>query len=291
MQIAFHLGAPHTDEDQLIWSLREDRHALGAAGVVIPRPRAYRSRMSEITPKLRGESLPSHEQAAMLEDFGATADTQRVVLSDPKFICSPKKIWHEGRFYGKAGFKTAWLRQTFSDHQAEFFLGVRNPVSFLSDLLREHAPMTLADHTQGASPGGMFWSDVVRSIRDDNPTCPVTVWCTEDTPVIWPLVMAALGGIEPDTPLDGAARIALPLLTPEGQASLIDTIGDPIKTDMLETLTALDQHMSAYVDEDALDEVIDIPGWTEEHVEAMTDAYEEDLERIRTMHGITFIRP
>lgn len=291
MQIAFHLGAPHTDDDQLLWSLREDRRALSDAGVVIPRPRQYRARMSEITPNLRGDALSSEDQIALLEEFGADAGTERIVLSDPKFICSPKKIWHEKKFYGKAGFKTAWLRQTFPDHEAEFFLGIRNPATFLSDLHAAHQPMALGEHLNGANPGSMFWSDVVRLIRDENPETPLTVWCNEDTPIIWPLVLAAVGGIEPDTPLDAAARIALPLLTPEGQESIERILGNPIQTNMLDTLTALDQHMSLYVDEDAVDEIVDLPDWTGEHVAAMTDAYEDDIERIGQMSGVTLIRP
>ena len=54
---------------------------------------------------------------------------------------------------------------------------------------------------------------------------------------------------------------------------------------------ALERHLSLYADDSAVDEVVDIPGWTEEHVEAMTEAYETDLDRIALMPGITVIRP
>ena len=204
---------------------------------------------------------------------------------------SPKKIWYENQFYGKAGFKTAWLRQTFDDHDVEFFLGLKNPAVFLSDLLRTYAPMTLAEHLDGSNPGAMFWSDIVTMVRTANPETPITVWCNEDTPIIWPLVLAAVCGIEPDTPLDGSAKIALPLLNPEGQEALAKRLGTPITASMLETLAILDQHMSLYVDEDAISEEIDIPDWTEAHVDAMTQAYEEDIERIAHIPGITLIRP
>ena len=151
--------------------------------------------------------------------------------------------------------------------------------------------MTMGDHLQGASPGAMFWSDVIKLIRDENPEIPITVWCNEDTPLICPLVLAAVSGIEPDTPLDGADRIARTLLTTEGQDSLTQTIGSSITATMLETLTALDQHMSIYADEDTLEEVIDLPDWTNAHVEAMSEAYEEDVERIAQLGNVRLISP
>jgi len=214
-----------------------------------------------------------------------------MVFSDPRFICNTSKIWHDFLFYGKAGFKTAWLRQAFDQHEAEFFLSIRNPASFLSELLKHDAPMTLDEHLQGAEPGAMYWSDVIRRIRGSNPQTPITVWCNEDAPVIWPLVLAAVAGVETDVPLAGSDTLAKPLLTPAGKASLAAAIGDPISAPVPQIMQALERHIEFYADPEALQQEIDIPGWDEIHVETMTIAYEEDLDRIAAMEGVVFLRP
>ena len=47
------------------------------------------------------------------------------------------------------------------------------------------------------------WSDTVRNIRIHNPGVPLTVWCDEDTPLIWPEVLQAVSG---HAPAIGAGR-------------------------------------------------------------------------------------
>jgi hypothetical protein len=42
---------------------------------------------------------------------------------------------------------------------------------------------------------------------------------------------------------------------------------------------------------DQLDYEIDLPGWTEELVGRLTEAYLEDVERIVRMPGVSFIEP
>ena len=290
MQIAYHLGAPFTDEDALIWSLRRDRQALAQAGIAIPRPRFYRSQMSRLTTTLRGNSLSTDAQMQFLSDISFGADTSRVVMSDNRFICAHAKIFFGGEFYGKAGFKTAWLRQAFPDHACEFFLSIRNPATFLSELLRAEAPTRLPDLLQGANTAQMRWSVVIARIRAANPDTQITVWCNEDTPLIWPLVLSAVAGIEPDVPIDGSADITRTLLTPEGQESLTSALGDPISADMDKTMHALGAHLHHYLDQSTVEEEIDVPGWQDEHVELMTAAYEADIDRIGAIEGVNFLR-
>ncbi|MEM6478856.1 MAG: hypothetical protein AAF647_07400, partial [Pseudomonadota bacterium] len=43
--------------------------------------------------------------------------------------------------------------------------------------------------------------------------------------------------------------------------------------------------------EDELEEELDMPGWTTEIVDGLTDAYEEDLYTIERIPGVTLISP
>jgi hypothetical protein len=51
--------------------------------------------------------------------------------------------------------------------------------------------------------------------------------------------------------------------------------------------------VSAFLDKFALPEQlsleVDLPGWTEDLVDELTDSYEDDMERLATMPGVTFL--
>lgn len=291
MDIVFHLGAPFTDSDAIIWSLRRDRVALREAGVSVPRPRFFRRQISEWSTTLRGNPLPAENQDSFLTDLAGSEEAVRIVLADPMFICAPSKIFHDGQFYGKAGFKSSWLQATFDQHPAEFSLCVRNPVAFLSELLASEAAFSLEELLAGADPGQMFWSNVIDLIQTSNPEAPITVWAHEDAPLIWPMALSAVAGIEDDQPLAGSADLARNYLTEEGQDKLTEAIGDPVIVEQDRALSALATHLEHYSDPDKLDEVIELPHWEAHHIDLMLEAYEEDLDRIAGMPGVTFLRP
>ena len=43
--------------------------------------------------------------------------------------------------------------------------------------------------------------------------------------------------------------------------------------------------------EDELEEELDLPGWTEDLVEALTEAYDEDVFQIERIPGVTLVTP
>ena len=49
--------------------------------------------------------------------------------------------------------------------------------------------------------------------------------------------------------------------------------------------------LDKYVIDDALEEELDMPSWTEELVEEMTEIYDEDVARIQEIPGVRVILP
>ncbi len=49
--------------------------------------------------------------------------------------------------------------------------------------------------------------------------------------------------------------------------------------------------LDKFADEDALEEEIDFPGWTIEHVDHLSDQYDADVQLIQQMPNIEFIIP
>ena len=49
--------------------------------------------------------------------------------------------------------------------------------------------------------------------------------------------------------------------------------------------------LDKYAIEDEINEVLDLPGWTPDPVDQMTDAYEHDLDVIEAMPGVRLLIP
>jgi len=49
--------------------------------------------------------------------------------------------------------------------------------------------------------------------------------------------------------------------------------------------------LSKFAVAEKIEQELDIPGWTEDYVDQLTDLYEEDLDEVQRMHGVNFIAP
>ena len=49
--------------------------------------------------------------------------------------------------------------------------------------------------------------------------------------------------------------------------------------------------LDKYVRDDMIEEELDTPGWSPEMLEAMTDAYEDDMDAVARIPGVTLITP
>jgi hypothetical protein len=142
---------------------------------------------------------------------------------------------------------------------------------------------------ENADPMTLRWSDVVSRSCPLNPGVPLTIWCDEDTPLIWPEVSAGrlgpcrrhrAGRHRRTAGRDHVARRA------GADAHLCR------RTHPNPSILQRRRVVSAFLDKFALPDRVemefDMPGWTE-MVAAMTAAYHDDIQRIRAMPGVTFI--
>jgi hypothetical protein len=120
---------------------------------------------------------------------------------------------------------------------------------------------------------------------------PLTVWCDEDTPLIWPDVLRHVAGHAASTALEDADAIVAAIMAPEGFARMQAYLAShPPQTGVQRR-----RIVSAFLDKFALPERIDmeldLPGWTAETVAALTAAYDKDCVRIARTPGVRFILP
>lgn len=290
MRIVYHLGAHFTDEDRLLKCLSRNRDLLAQHDIAVPSSKRYRTLLRETAIRLKGATATVDEQALILEQIMEEERADRLILSWESFMSLPNWVLM-GKLYPAAGERTRAFTQIFPQIEAEFHLALRNPATFLPLLYDRLKPADYGSFLNGADPFDLRWSDVVEQILDANPDAPLTVWCDEDTPLVWPEVLRAVSGLPEDIALEGEEDLLASLMSGEGMGRMRTYIeGHPPQNAMQRR-----RIVSAFLDKFALPERIDLevemPGWTDDTVADLTRAYEEDVARIAQMPEVTFIAP
>jgi len=291
MEAVYHIGAHCTDDGRFLTSLQKNRQRLGPHGIAVPGPGRYRDLLREMTLSLRGAPAPTEMQQTLLQSALGGEAAQRVIFDNPSFLSAPAKVLAENRLYPMAGEKSHWLAQVLPEAQTTFLLGLRNPASFIPALFAMSQEEDFAGFVAGVDPQSLRWSDMVARIRNANTEARLVVWADEDTPLIWPELLRLAA--------DGPADIAL-----EGGDDLLQDIMAPAGLDRMRAYLAANPPLDArhrrriaaafldkYARDDAMEEELAVPGWTEELVGDLTRRYEDDLFEIERMPGVEFIAP
>ncbi len=287
--IVYHIGAPYTDSDQLIWSLRKDTRLLEEKGVLLRRPRVFRQFISQLVQRLDGAEASDEDQQALMHAIVRDLDISRLILSDSSYMGDPGEMLKGGGFFVDVGPKVRSVRQLFPDVPGEIFLCIRNPALLVPEAFNARKDKDYERFTNGADLMSLRWSDVVDRIQRANPDCPITVWCNEDTPIIWPAVLGKATGIEDATRFAGELDIICSIMTEDGGARLKAYLEARPQFSEKQRRSIRTIFLEKFVLEDAIEEEIDLPGLTEAMVDQISDAYEEDVRMIAEMPGVTFL--
>lgn len=291
MQIAIHLGAHCTDDDQLLKSLLKNNSSLSQSGISVPAPGRYRGLLAEALVKLQGARADQQTQDMIIDALVDSDDARRLVIGHKNFLGAPHRALEHNQLYHLAQRNTAWISNLFNSQQVSFFVGIRNPATFVPAVLNDipaadqHSLLTQLD------PLALRWSHMIYAIREANPGMPITVWCNEDTPLIWSELLHAITDADPSVPLEGAYDILTPIMEAEGLARMQEYFAKndiPSETQRRRVIAAF---LEKYVIAEAIEDEIDLPGWTCELVDALTDAYDHDLDVIASLPGVTLLEP
>lgn len=289
MRIVFHLGAHCTDEERLVRCLYGNRAQLGAQGIAVPDPTRYRKLLRDTAAQLRGSEASAETQTLVLAsilDAGETAE--RLILSWDNFLSFPQ--WAlRGTIYAFAGERIRAYSNVFPKAQAEFHLAIRNPATFLPALFEKQKIKTYEEFIEGTDPMSLRWSDVIAQIRAQNPTSPLTVWCDEDTPLIWPEVLQAVSQHAPGTRLEGADELLSVIMAPEGLARMQGYLSSHPPESVAQRRRIVAAFLDKFARADRVEMEVDLPGWTEDSLAAMNATYRDDIARIAAMPGVTLI--
>jgi hypothetical protein len=290
MRIIYHLGAHCTDEERLIRGLLKNRGVLGGQGVVVPPPSRYRTLLRDTAIQLKGAAATPETQALVLEQIMAEDSAERLILGWDNFLSFP--TWAlQGKLYPAAGERLRAFARIFPDIETEYFLALRNPATFVPAILALEPGRDYAAFMAGVDPRALRWSDMVARMIAANPGIKLTIWCDEDTPLIWPEVLQAVAGVAPDSVLEGSYDVLDMIMSPVGVKRLKGYIESKGPFTVERRRRAVAAFLDKFAAADAIDFAFDLPGWTPEMVAEMTASYEADCARIATMAGVTFITP
>jgi hypothetical protein len=288
MRIVYHLGAHLTDEERLIRCLLKNRGALAEAGIAVPAPTRYRRLIRDTSIALGGARASAEQQALILDQILDDAAVRRVILSWDSFLAYAPSAIH-GTLYPFSGERIRAVTQVFPDHEAEFHLALRNPATFLPAFRRAANPKVRRSIDASTDPVDLRWSDVVTQLRAQNPGVPVTVWCDEETPLIWPEVLQAVSGHGPDLGLVETDELLALILNDTGLARMRAYLAEHPPQDVTQRRRVVSAFLEKFSRPEQVDYEIDMPGWTGDFVARLTDLYHRDVERIRRMPGVTLL--
>jgi hypothetical protein len=168
-------------------------------------------------------------------------------------------------------------------------MALRNLVTFLPALFAQMRGKSFDDFLGGTDPLDLSWLRLVESVRTLNPEANLTIWCDEDTPLIWPEVLRAVSGHAPGTVQEDKDDLLVEIMSPEG----LDRMRAYLAGNPPASISHRRRILSAFFDKfamtDKVEMELDLPDWDEAMVEEITERDREDIARLRGMSDVTFI--
>ncbi|OSQ44554.1 hypothetical protein [Marivita geojedonensis] len=293
MQVVLHTGLHQTDSDRLFKTLLRNRDGLRPEGVAIPGPGKYRRLISEMLNALGDDAAAPDARDVLLDSIldEDTGHVDRLILSHENLFSVPKIAFQGGAVYRKAEQRLRALREIFEDDRLEVFLALRNPATFLPALLEATPHDDMAQLLHGLDPAQIRWSDLIARIIEALPGVPVTVWCDEDSPLIWGELIREFAGVEPTHPVIGAYSRMAEITSQEGMERFRSFLAEKPYLNEIQIRRVMVAFLEKYADEEKLVDEFDLPGWDQDLIADLTEQYEEDLYDLGRMPSVTLITP
>ena len=289
MRIVYHLGAHCTDDERLIRCLWKNRETLAQQGIVVPAPTRYRNLLRDTAVTLKGRPASRDTQAVVLDEIMEEERADRLILSWDNFLSYPQWVIRGRALYPAAAERIRAFTQIFPEIEAEFHLAIRNPASFLPVLFSRTRGKSFDEFMGGADPLGLSWLRLVEEVRTLNPDANLTIWCDEDTPLIWPEVLRAVSGHALGTVLTDTDDLLAEIMSPEGLDRMRAYLASNPPASILQRRRIVSAFLDKFALPDQVEMELDLPGWDETMIEDITGQYRRDIARIRTLSGVTFI--
>lgn len=291
MQVILHTGAHCTDDDRLLKCLLRNKENFAKRCVAVPGPAAYRTLLKDSLAAMETADPAPNARDVLIDAILDQEVADRMILSNEHFFGSHRFAIANGILYPDAPDRLSKMCRLFQGDQVEMFMAIRNPASFLPAVMENASEQRTRENLGDADPRSIRWSETFLRIRETVPDVPLTIWCNEDTPLIWGEVVRALAGLSMDEKIAGSFDLLTEIMSKEGMQRFRVYLHENPELTEQQRRRVMAAFLDKFAIEDELVEELDLPGWTNELVEEMTAIYEEDVFRIQRIAGVHLITP
>lgn len=291
MQVVYHLGAPCTDGDLLIMSLLKNCLRLAQAGISVPTPGRYRAVIRDTARALKGRPAGEEVQDALLDAILDDAQVDRLILSDPRFVCINRLVVQGAQIWPMIERSCTQLRALFPEAQVEFFVGMRDPGTLIPALFKASRFSDFAEFTDNMQPHAVAWSEMLRRLHQSVPDCRITVWCNEDTPLLWGEILREMAGVGLDADLDGIDDLVGSIMEEDGFARMRAWLTQNPPETEAQRRRVVAAFLERYAVDTKIEETLNLPGWTAELMDDISQSYDADMAVIARMPGVRLLAP
>jgi hypothetical protein len=291
MQVIFHTGAHGTDEERLLKCLLRNKEDFARVGTSVPGPGRYRHLLKDAFQAMQTAS-PSPDARDILVD--AILDEEvwdRLILSNAHFFGAHLFAVGDGQLYPEAAERMAKTQVLFRFEQIEMFMAIRNPATFLPAVMGKVSKRNYARRMGDLDPRDLRWSDLLERLRAAVPQISLTVWCYEDSPLIWAQIIREIAGVEPGREIVGGFDLLDSIMSPEGSRRFHEYLEKHSDMSEVQQRRVIAAFLDKFAMDDQVEEELDLPGWTDDLVDELTDLYDEDVLRIQRIPGVQLIAP
>lgn len=291
MQVIFQTGAHSTEHERLLKCLLMNKEIFAENGVFVPGPGRYRALLKNTFEKMETTPPQPDDRDALLDQILNNEVADRILLSNTHFFGIQRDAFGDNTLYPLADKRVAQLARLFEYDQVEVFMAIRNPATFVPAVLTDAPPHRIRGLMEKLDMRALRWSELIGRMRAAAPNVQVTVWCNEDAPLIWSQILREMAGLEHGTKITGSFALLSEIMSNEGMSRFRAYLHQHKDMTEMHKRRVIAAFLDKYALDEAVEEEIDLPGWTEDLVEDMTEIYDEDVFEIQRIPGVQFIAP
>lgn len=291
MELIFHTGVPFTDGGRLMKCLLRNKDAFSQRGVSVPGPSTYRDLLAQTLEAFGDSPLPEDAGTILLDSILDDEKAQRVIMSTPRLFGMPNAVVGDGFLLPQAARGAALLQRLFEQEDVHVYMGLCNPARFMSIAFEQSRAPSFSDLVSGIAPQEYSWLDTIDVIREVAPDVKLTLWCHEDTPLLWGEIVRTLAGLESRAKISGGFDMLASVISREGMQSY--------RAYLKQNPTMTDEHLrqvtgaflAKYALPEETEDEITIPGWSDSLTAEITEIYDQDIEELSQMEDVRLLLP
>ena len=291
MQVVLHAGAHFTEEERLLKCLLSNRESFSQRGIAVPGPGKYRDLIRHTLHALKSAPPSPGARDVLLDAILDEEDADRMILSNAHFFGFAMSAVRGGAIYPTSALKLKQFCSLFPNDEIELFMAIKNPATYLPAVFRKSKISDLQNFLGVPDPCDIRWSDTLNAMRLACPNVAITVWCSEDAPLIWAQIVREMAGLEHGEKITGGFDLLREIMSQEGMKRFRTYLKSHPNMTEMQKRRVIAAFLDKFAIEDQIEEELDMPGWTEEMVDNLSDAYDEDVFAIQRIPGVTVIMP